>query len=570
MPVLAGHPETAAHVTLTGTALAVFLFARLPRAAFVKAFVASGLLAAGVAAVQMLPTLEWLQNIGHAKDPWPVPPLYSMLGMVSRDIIRTKTVIGLAMPEHAAYMAMMVFIAAPVALLRRPSRAWVIFLALWSAAALSVAYAVGPAYWIAGHIPVFSTLKNSRLTMILSFCLAVLAGLGLSSLEESSLVSTARQRFRALMYAAAGSAVAFMLIYLTHLVPVDEVIEFVRVPRFGLFLLAACLLAVVLRIGGWVSGNTFARVALLLVALDLATVSYRAIPFTAVRYVFPKVALFEQLPKEKMPPFRVAQLSYAYTTNAESMYGYEQVGGYELPLARLKTFLKDLSRDEMDSVMLTPAGVLNTRDRRLDMLNTKYFIISTWDTQHTGFLSQPDRFRFLYTVDDTAVYENLKAFAQAFVIPASGVEVISNEAEQLARIKDPAFDAETHVILSEAVTGTSTGAPGAESVRSPQIEWISKRVNDLDLHVDQSQNGIFVLSQIHYPGWNAYVDGVRVPIVRANYAFPAVFIPSGSHRVRFAYEPWSFKIGISLSLAALLIIGVSLIRQPNSPVRGWF
>src|SRR5438046_619253 len=50
MPVLAVHPETAAHVTLTGVALALFVFVRKPNRAFVKAFAASGLAAVGLAA----------------------------------------------------------------------------------------------------------------------------------------------------------------------------------------------------------------------------------------------------------------------------------------------------------------------------------------------------------------------------------------------------------------------------------------------------------------------------------------------------------------------------------------
>src|SRR5262249_27056317 len=44
MPVLAGHPETAAHLTLTGLGLAVFLLICEPRAAFIKAFVGCSLM----------------------------------------------------------------------------------------------------------------------------------------------------------------------------------------------------------------------------------------------------------------------------------------------------------------------------------------------------------------------------------------------------------------------------------------------------------------------------------------------------------------------------------------------
>src|SRR5207253_3069723 len=66
MPVLAGHPEVAAHVTLTGTALALTLCSqRLPRS-FIAHFMLAGMLAIGLASVQMIPTLEWLREIGDA------------------------------------------------------------------------------------------------------------------------------------------------------------------------------------------------------------------------------------------------------------------------------------------------------------------------------------------------------------------------------------------------------------------------------------------------------------------------------------------------------------------------
>src|SRR5215475_8454804 len=96
MPVLAGHPETAAHVTLTGLGLAIFLMVSKPKFSFISAFIGSSLLALGLAAIQIVPTVEWLMHIHRSlRQQWPAPPLYSILGLVSRDIIRAKNAIGL-------------------------------------------------------------------------------------------------------------------------------------------------------------------------------------------------------------------------------------------------------------------------------------------------------------------------------------------------------------------------------------------------------------------------------------------------------------------------------------------
>ncbi len=39
------------------------------------------------------------------------------------------------------------------------------------------------------------------------------------------------------------------------------------------------------------------------------------------------------------------------------------------------------------------------------------------------------------------------------------------------------------------------------------------------------------------PGWQVTVDGIPSPLLRVNYVFRGVRVPSGVHRVVFAYEP---------------------------------
>ena len=59
MPVLAGHPETAAHLTLVGCVLALLFSSKR----FIAVFVLPGALAMGLASVQILPTVEWLGEL---------------------------------------------------------------------------------------------------------------------------------------------------------------------------------------------------------------------------------------------------------------------------------------------------------------------------------------------------------------------------------------------------------------------------------------------------------------------------------------------------------------------------
>jgi hypothetical protein len=74
------------------------------------------------------------------------------------------------------------------------------------------------------------------------------------------------------------------------------------------------------------------------------------------------------------------------------------------------------------------------------------------------------------------------------------------------------------------------------------------------------QNGWLVLADAWAPGWRAEIDGKRTIVYRANYAFRAVHVRAGRHRVEFRYDPMSFKAGLlltglALGLAAALASG---------------
>ena len=61
-----------------------------------------------------------------------------------------------------------------------------------------------------------------------------------------------------------------------------------------------------------------------------------------------------------------------------------------------------------------------------------------------------------------------------------------------------------------------------------------------------------MLTDLHYPGWKATVDGRDAPIERVNYLMRGVQVPAGTHRVEFTYEPTSYRVGWIVSLIATL------------------
>ena len=85
--------------------------------------------------------------------------------------------------------------------------------------------------------------------------------------------------------------------------------------------------------------------------------------------------------------------------------------------------------------------------------------------------------------------------------------------------------------------------------------------DDVVVVAELEKPGWLVLRDNYFPGWKAEVDGAPARILRADYAFRAVALSAGSHRVVFRYRPESFYWGIGVSLAALATAaGIALTR----------
>jgi hypothetical protein len=75
---------------------------------------------------------------------------------------------------------------------------------------------------------------------------------------------------------------------------------------------------------------------------------------------------------------------------------------------------------------------------------------------------------------------------------------------------------------------------------------------NVSIQVQAPAPSLVVISQSHYPAWKGYVDGQPTTIWRANYAFQAVQVPAGEHKVRLAYEDSKLRAGAVCSGVGLL------------------
>jgi hypothetical protein len=95
--------------------------------------------------------------------------------------------------------------------------------------------------------------------------------------------------------------------------------------------------------------------------------------------------------------------------------------------------------------------------------------------------------------------------------------------------------------------------------------------NTIGLKVFTPKKGILVLSEIYFPGWNAYVDGQATHIYRADWSLRALVVDQGEHKIELRYEPTSFFHGaaISLSTLGLCIAGLVILYVRNRKAKGF-
>lgn len=132
----------------------------------------------------------------------------------------------------------------------------------------------------------------------------------------------------------------------------------------------------------------------------------------------------------------------------------------------------------------------------------------------------------------------------------SGIEFAPSTEAALERFLAPSFPAGATVILEGEGTSRS-GTPGAGSVTLKEYGG-TRVVCEVSARLD----GHVVLLDSHYPGWEAYVDGKPAEIRRANYAFRAVPVATGRHLVEFRYRPKVFYLGLIISTVFLLAAGL--------------
>lgn len=86
----------------------------------------------------------------------------------------------------------------------------------------------------------------------------------------------------------------------------------------------------------------------------------------------------------------------------------------------------------------------------------------------------------------------------------------------------------------------------------------------ITVHAEAPREGVLVLADSWYPGWRATVDGVETEVFPVEGILRGVLVKEGSHEIVFRYRPNSFLLGLALTattaITASILVLFSTIR----------
>lgn len=160
----------------------------------------------------------------------------------------------------------------------------------------------------------------------------------------------------------------------------------------------------------------------------------------------------------------------------------------------------------------------------------------------------PERWRHLGTFDNVELWENLNVLPRAWFV--NRVMQCSDD-EALSSIKQGKVEPRQTALVDRELAASSG-----------KVEVVSYAPNRIEMTTETTSEGFLVVSEVYYNGWEAFLDGVRVPVYRTDYALRGISVPAGKHRVEMRFRPASVGYGAVLSLLGCVLLFVGWFVVP--------
>lgn len=459
--------------------------------------------------------------------------------------------------EWNAYIGVIPFFLATYALISRRTKL-VLFLFFASLLTLLLSFQTPVLdFLVFLKIPVISTSAASRIIVLFSFSVVLLSAIGFDALFEDLKNKKYKRVYYWLISGTVIYSVIWGVIIFKFLIPIDKITiakqNFILPSIFFALLIFSLVTYLLLE-----KNKSFKKyifiipiVLIVIVSFDLLRFANKWMPFDDRNLMYPKVKVIDEFNKISGYERVIGNLGGEATT----YYKLPTVGGYDaVYIQRYGEFVKYLENGKFGqsfrSVVDFPKDGLHTKEA-VNLLGIKYVVHKTSDGQVSWTFPywkyEEGTFKSIYNDGVYEVLENTKAFHRAYLVNKYIVE--KDQSKILSKMFNN-INLKEKIVLEEELNVSLDSSIGKAQI-------VGYTPNKVSIKTNSNGNNILFLSDTFYNGWNAYIDGKKVKILRSNYTFRSVVVPKGEHEVVFYYEPVSFKMGlIGFFLGVAILLGV--------------
>jgi hypothetical protein len=432
-----------------------------------------------------------------------------------------------------------------------------------------------PVVGLLNRLPVFDLIAFQRYRIVFVFCVAIAAGFGVDELLRGSRYPDRVRRLAQglALYAAAGMAaliaVRLVLVHFeAHVTSYNRVRQLYPlmlkafslsyVPMyFPILAAAAAAVAVFCFRKGLLPANSAAVLLIGLASADLMVFGAGFNPTSPAAAVFPdtEAARYLRQGLGSALPERIVATADDLPPNTATPYLLYDVAGSDFVGRRYAEFAL-----RAGGAMVGANRIRFTRfePRLLEVLGVRYVVSSR---QPEGL--DAGRLEKVFSNDHVAIFQNSARLPRAFL--AREATVAASDKEILDLLVSPGFDSATRIVLEEKPPDWWHAGQPSPADRVGVAEYRPGRVV---MDAKTAEPAFLFISDAHDPGWTARIDGVLTKIFRADFAFMAVPVPPGGHRVELTYEPPGLRLGgavtaggAGLTCATLLLGWATVARQ---------
>lgn len=273
--------------------------------------------------------------------------------------------------------------------------------------------------------------------------------------------------------------------------------------------------------------------------------------------MYPNVPALDYLQKNlETSRFSKEASSLVFPSNSWTLYGINSPSGQNAStLYSTAKYMAIINKGFINDQLLTRYGEIdNSRSPLFNTLNVSYFVSINMDKVDSpnpdgkarGWLL-PEKVSETKNIKTVRIYKNEDNLGAAW-FPRK-VVCLNSEAEIARLISKSNYNAKDKVYVN------CTDFEGLDTIPG-SVDLGAVGRNFKNYFVDTKNDNYLVLSESYYPGWKYSIDGRYVGPVKsvANIALRAVFVPSGKHNIKVFYDPFSFKLGLAVSLVSLLLL----------------